>query len=105
MGKEEMAQLLETMLNDADVAERVGEGDFSDLPEGELTESERALLSAAGADLGDDVSGFSAASYLKIGDIKGESRSFGEGYKYTDLKIPSVDNALKHIGMGVKIKF
>lgn len=102
MGKEEMAALLETMLNDADVAERVSGGDFTDLPEGDLTESERALLSAAGGDLEDDVSGFSHG-YIKLGDIKGESTD--TSYKFTDLKIPSVNTALSHLGMGIKVKF
>lgn len=103
MGKEEMAELLETMLNDADVAGRVAEGDFSDLSEGELTGAERALLSAAGSDLDDNVSGFGIDSYLKIGDIKGES--LDGGYKFTDLKFPAVNSALTHLGMGIKVKF
>lgn len=94
MGKEEMAELLETMLNDAEVAERVAGGDFSDLPEGELTGAERALLTAAGTDLDGDVAGFSAGFY-QIGDVKGEST---EGYKFTDMKIPSLDSALRYLG-------
>lgn len=98
MGKEEMKTLLETMLNDAEVAGRVGEGDFSDLAEGDLTESEKALLSAAGGDLDDDVSGFSHG-FLKIGDIKGES--LDTSYKVHDVKIPSVNTALTHLGMGI----
>jgi len=97
MGKEEMAELLETMLNDTEVAGRVAEGDFSDLSEGELSGAERALLSAAGTDLDDDVSGFGIDAFLKLGDIDGESKD-SRGYKYTDLKIPSVDNALKYLG-------
>lgn len=99
MSKEEMAKLLETMLNDTEVAERVGEGDFTDLPDGDLTDAERALLTAAGADLGGDVSGFNFGGYLKLGDIKGEPTD--SSYKFTDLKIPTLDPALNYLGTSV----
>ena len=92
MGKEEFAKVLEGIVNDADMAERVAAGDFG---AGDLTEAEEALLSAAAGDLDGDVTGFTkhdtakmvsdvamwesfspnvqlAFGYLKIGDIKGE---------------------------------
>ena len=90
MGKEEMAELLETMLNDAEVAGRVADGDFSDLSEGELTGAERALLSAAGTDLDDDVAGFSAG-FLKLGDIKGESTTSGDANHDKWIDVLSID--------------
>ncbi len=58
MGKEEYAKTLESILNDADTAEQVSGGDFANLDANELTEAERALLSAAAGELSDDVIGF-----------------------------------------------
>lgn len=94
-----MAELLETMLNDAEVAERVAGGDFADLGEGELTEAERALLTAAGSDLDDDdVSGF-GGYFLKLGDIDGESKSWKvEEGGYMKIEMEKVNTALNHVG-------
>jgi|GEM_PF-5040805 len=57
MGKQAFAAALETMADDAEIAERVSGGDFAGL-EGELTSEEQTLLSAAAGELDDDVAGF-----------------------------------------------
>ena len=85
MGKEEFARMLEGIVNDGDTAERAAGGDFTDLPRGELTQAEQALLTAAAGDLDGDVSGF-ASSYLKLGDIDGESWKVEEGEGYTKVE-------------------
>jgi hypothetical protein len=72
MGKQEFAKVLEGIINDAGAAERVAGGDFADLDGGELTDAEQALLTAAAGDLDDEVTGF-GDSFLKLGDIDGES--------------------------------
>ncbi len=97
MGKEEMATLLETMLNDAEVAGRVAGGDFSDLSDGELTDAERALLSAAGGDLNDDVSGFGFRFNHKIGD-KDWKVEEGTNWK---VEMENVRFALDHLDKAV----
>jgi len=67
VGKEEYAEVLEGIINDADLAEKAAAGDFGDMTEDQLTGAERALLSAAAGELDDDVSGF-ASDYIKLGD-------------------------------------
>ena len=100
MSKAEMAKLLEGILNDSEMAGRIAGRDFSDLGEGELTEAERALLSAAGTDLDDDVSGFAIDAFLKLGDIDGES----EDATYAKIEMENVRFALDHLKMGVIAK-
>ena len=104
MSKEEMAKLLEGMLNDGEIAGRVADGDFADLGEGELTEAERALLTAAGSDLNDAVVGF-GNYHLKLGDIDGESKdwkvevgsSLKIGFGFEDRLQPALD----HLGKAI----
>lgn len=83
MGQQEFARMLEGIVNDNETAGRVAAGDFSDMASGELTDAEQALLSAAAGDLDGDVAGF-GNSFLKLGDIDGESKGWkveeGEGY-------------------------
>ncbi len=100
MSKEETTRLLEAMLNDGDVAERVAQGDFSDLAPSDLTEAEQALLSAAGSELADsDVSGF---SFLKLGDIQGESALRpNDGAGYMKIEMEKVSFALDYVGKNV----
>jgi hypothetical protein len=71
VGKQEFAQMLEGIINDSETAGRVASGDFSDMADGELTEAEHALLTAAAGDLDGDVSGF-GDNFLKLGDIDGK---------------------------------
>ena len=86
MGKQEFAKVLEGIINDAGAAGRVAGGDFADLAGGELTDAEQALLTAAAGDLDDEVTGF-GDSFLKLGDIDGESWKIEEGTKaYTEVE-------------------
>ncbi len=102
MGKQEFARMLEGIVNDGETAGRVAGGDFSDMASGELSEAEQALLTAAAGDLDDEVSGF-GSSYLKLGDIEGESKSFlnldGSGL---DLSTQSVNvrSAFSYLKLG-----
>lgn len=73
MGQQEFAQMLEGMVNNGEIAERVAGGDFADMAEGDLTEAERALLTAAAGELEDEVAGF-GNFFLKLGDIDGETK-------------------------------
>ena len=102
MGQQEFARMLEGIVNDGETAGRVAEGDFSDLPSGELTEAEQALLSAAATDLdGDDVSGF-ANSYIKLGDLGSNGRwkiEEGEAFKNGSWT-PNVRQAFSYIKIG-----
>ena len=97
MGKEEFAKVLEGIVNDSDAADRVAGGDFADLGGGELTESERALLSAAAADLDDDVTGF-GDYFLKIGSISGESKVIFP--KVENFTSPNVRDAFSYLKLG-----
>lgn len=85
MGKQEFARMLEGIINDGETAERVAGGDFADLAGGELTSAEQALLTAAAGDLDGDVSGF-ADSFLKLGDIDGESWKVEEGESFQKVE-------------------
>ena len=77
--------MLEGIVNDGETAERVAGGDFADLAGGELTSAEQALLTAAAGDLDGDVSGF-GNSFLKLGDIDGESWKIEEAQGYTEVE-------------------
>jgi hypothetical protein len=85
MTKESTGKVLEGILNDADLAGKVAEGDFTSFADEDLTDAERALLEAAAGDLDADVSGFAAFvkyksagpdSFVKLGDI--EALSMGK---------------------------
>ena len=71
MGKNDVAEALKAMITDADVAERLAAGDFTALPEAELTEAEQAMVRAAADDI-PDVSGF--AVFAKYDGVDGESK-------------------------------
>ena len=94
MGTDETKQVLEQMLNDAETAAAIGGGDFSEFADADLTDAERALLTAAAGDLDDDVSGF-VAGYVKIGDIEGFAtgdRGLGGGVGNDNFEDPTVFN-------------
>ena len=98
MGKEEFAKVLEGIVNDSDEADRVAGGDFADLGEGDLTASERALLSAAAGDLDDDVTGFAINAFLKLQDIDGESERVIP--KVENFASPNVRAAFSYLKIG-----
>lgn len=101
MGKQEFAKVLEGIINDADAAGRVAGGDFADLAGGELTDAEQALLTAAAGDLDDEVTGFRATGFLKLGDIDGESWKIEEAQGYTEVEWTyNVRNAMGYIKIG-----
>jgi len=102
MGKQEYAKVLEGIINDAGAAGRVAGGDFADLADGELTDAEQALLTAAAGDLDDEVTGFGADFFLKLGDIDGESWKIEEGTKgYTEVEWTyNVRNAMGYLKIG-----
>jgi len=69
---------------------------------GELTDAEQALLTAAAGDLDGDVSGF-GESFLKLGDIKGESTGWKieEGESYTEVEWTyNVRSAFSYLKIG-----
>ncbi len=102
MGQQEFARMLEGIVNDGETASRVAGGDFSDMANGELNEAERALLSAAAGDLDGDVSGF-GNSFLKLGDIDGETKGWKieEGEAYTEVEWTyNVRNAFGYLKIG-----
>ena len=72
MGQDDVGKAVEAMSADIDVAERLAAGDFTDLPEAELTDVERAMVSAAADDI-PDVEGF--AVFAKYDGVDGESRA------------------------------
>lgn len=94
MTKESTGKVLESILNDADRASEVAAGDFTSFADEDLTESERALLQAAGAELDEaDVAGF--ASFIKFDGIDGESKDASLGG--FDLRaFPKVDIAFNY---------
>lgn len=51
MGREGVAAALEKMIEDSEAADRLASGDFTDLPDVDLTEAERALVSAAAGEV------------------------------------------------------
>lgn len=57
MGKEEVAAALKKMVDDGDAADRMADDDFTDLADADLTQAERALVSAAAGEV-PDVEGF-----------------------------------------------
>ena len=100
MGQQEFAQLLEGMLNDGDIAERVAGGDFADMAEGDLTEAERALLSAAADELDEEVAGF-GNFFLKLGDIDGEAKIIiNNDHRQIKFDGLGMNNALGYIKLG-----
>ena len=84
MGRDDVANAVEAMSADMDVAERLAAGDFTDLPDAELTDAERAMVSAAADDI-PDVTGF--AVFAKYDGVDGESRAVFPKLEI-DLKSP-----------------
>lgn len=82
MGHDDVASALQAMTTDAEVAERLAGGDFTDLPDAALTEAERAMVIAAANDL-PEVAGFGV--YAKYDGVDGEVAP----------KPPKIDAALK----------
>ena len=100
MTKESTGKVLEGIINDADLAGAVAEGDFTGFADEELTDAERALLQAAAADLDDEVTGFGV--FAKYDGVDGESR----GYKLQDVQnlshdkwAPSLQKVFGHVGI------
>ncbi len=81
MGSNDVGTALETMVADPESADRMAAGDFSDLPEADLTEAERAMVTAAAGEI-PEVDGF----FMKLGDIKGEVRK-DSGEAHLNLKM------------------
>ena len=68
MGKEEVAAALKKMVDDGDAADRMADDDFTDLADADLTQAERALVSAAAGEV-PDVEGFGVgANYFEQQD-------------------------------------
>ena len=84
MGQDDVANAVEAMSADMDVAERLAAGDFTDLPEAELTDVERAMVSAAADDI-PDVGGF--AVFAKYDGVDGESKAVFPKFD-VDLRSP-----------------
>lgn len=74
MGAEDVANALRAMGEDADAADRFSDGDFSGLPDNELTETERAMVIAAAAEV-PEVSGF--AAFLKLDGVDNKQDPYG----------------------------
>ena len=72
MGRQDVRRALIAMDEDDTVRERFAAGDFRAVEGVELSADEQMLVQDAANDM-PDVSGFTADSFAKIGDIKGES--------------------------------
>jgi hypothetical protein len=98
MGQDDVGKAVEAMSADMDVAQRLAAGDFTDLPEAELTDAERAMVSAAADDI-PDVAGF--AAFIKYDGVDRESRAVFPKLEI-DLQSP-FGAALRYANYGWKV--
>jgi hypothetical protein len=101
MGREVFGNVLEAMLNDADIAEQVSGGGHPAMTDGSLTDEELTLLRAAAGELDGDVAGF--VGYMKLGDIEGESavtQHNSTDWDFMMARSPNVGAALGYMKLG-----
>jgi hypothetical protein len=72
MAQQDVRRALEMLTSDAAVADRLAEGDFSDVSSLDLSADEKTLVQDAAADL-PEVAGFASDYLLQLDGIKGES--------------------------------
>lgn len=98
MGNDTFGKVLETLINDSEAAFLFSKGDFSALPDDDLTEAERALAKAAASDA-PEVAGF-RHNRIKIGDLVDDYIKF-DGWKVNGARTdPALTRALDHYRNG-----